>query len=131
TLTALLFVPLALLVHRALAPGDAPLALWGATVAGVLAGLVQTLGFLRWPFLVPHLAEAYLAPGASEAQRAAAGLVFEAFHRYLGMGVGEHLGYLTTAVWTFLIALQMLRSPLVARWLGAAGLPLALGIAAG
>jgi hypothetical protein len=131
TLTALLFVPLSVLVHRVLAPREAPVVLWLATTAGVLAGLVQTLGFLRWPFLVPHLADAYLVPGASDAQRAAVAVVFEAFHRYLGMGVGEHLGYLTTATWTFLVALQMLRSPLFGRVLGGAGMVLALGIAAG
>jgi hypothetical protein len=100
-------------------------------VFGVVAGLAQTLGFLRWPFLVPHLAQAYLASGASEAQRAAAALVFEAFHRYAGMAVGEHLGYLSTSVWTFLVALLMLRAPLFGRWLGLSGMLLALGVATG
>ena len=78
TLTAVLFIPLVVLLHRVLAPQEASLTLWVATVFGIVAGLAQTLGFLRWPFLVPHLAEAYLAPGASEAQRSAAALVFEA-----------------------------------------------------
>jgi hypothetical protein len=131
TLTAVAFIPLTLLVHRVVAERDAPLLLWVATSFGVLAGLSQTLGFLRWPFLVPHLAQAYLAPGASEAQRAAAGMVFEAFHRYAGMAVGEHLGYLSTAVWTFLIAVAMVRAALLPRWSGAVGMALALGIAAG
>src|SRR6185503_9386970 len=91
TLTAVLFIPVVVLVHRVLAEQEATATLWVATVFGVVAGLAQTLGFLRWPFLVPHLAEAYLAPGASEAQRATAALVFEAFHRYAGMAIGEHL----------------------------------------
>jgi hypothetical protein len=47
------------------------------------------------------------------------------------MAVGEHLGYLSTSVWTFLIALLMLRAPLFGRWLGASGMALAVGIAAG
>jgi hypothetical protein len=131
TLTAVLVIPVVVLVHRLLAAQEASVALWVATVFGIVAGLAQTLGFLRWPFLVPHLAQAYLAPGASEAQRAAAALVFEAFHRYAGMAVGEHLGYLSTSVWTFLIALLMLRSPLFGRWLGLSGMLLALGVAAG
>jgi hypothetical protein len=131
TLTAVAFIPLTLLVHRVVAERDAPLLLWVATAFGLLAGLSQTLGFLRWPFLVPHLAQAYLAPGASEAQRAAAGMVFEAFHRYAGMAVGEHLGYLSTAVWTLLIAVAMVRAALLPRWSGAIGVALALGIAAG
>jgi hypothetical protein len=131
TLTAVLFIPVVVLLHHLLAAHPARAVLWVATVFGVVAGLAQTLGFLRWPFLVPHLAQAYLAPQASEAQRAAAALVFEAFHRYAGMAVGEHLGYLSTSVWTFLVALVMLRSPLFGRWLGLSGLLLALGVATG
>ena len=131
TLTAVAFIPVTLLVHRLLAERAAPALLGVATAFGIIAGLSQTLGFLRWPFLVPHLAQAYLAPGAGEAQRAAAGMVFEAFHRYAGMAVGEHLGYLSTAVWTVLVAVVMLRTALLPRWLGASGVVLALGIAAG
>ena len=131
TLTAVLFIPVVVLLHRVLAAHAASVALSVATVFGVVAGLAQTLGFLRWPFLVPHLAQSYLAPGASEAQRAAAALVFEAFHRYAGMAVGEHLGYLSTSVWTFLVALLMLRSPIFGRWLGLSGMALALGVATG
>jgi hypothetical protein len=131
TLTALGFIPISLLVQRVLAERENSVLLPLATAFGVLAGLSQTLGFLRWPFLVPSLAESYLADGASEAQRAAAGMVFEAFHRYVGMGVGEHLGYLSTSVWTLLVALVVLRTGLLPRWLGVAGGVLAVGIAAG
>src|ERR671921_409648 len=48
TLTAVLFIPLVLLLHRVLAAQEAPTMLWVATVFGIVAGLVQTLGFLRW-----------------------------------------------------------------------------------
>jgi hypothetical protein len=91
TLTAVLFIPLVVLFHHLLAAHETSVTLWVATVFGVVAGLAQTLGFLRWPFLVPHLAQTYLAPQASEVQRAAATMVFEAFHHYAGMAVGEHL----------------------------------------
>jgi hypothetical protein len=130
-LSAVAFIPLAVLVHRTLAAREAPPLLWVATGFGVVAGLVQALGFLRWPFLVPHLAQAYLDPAAGEAQRAAAGMVFEAFHRYAGMAVGEHLGYLSTSVWTLLVAIVLLRTARLPRWLGVVGAALALGIAAG
>jgi hypothetical protein len=131
TLTAVLFIPVVLLIHRMLATQEAPMTLWVATVFGIVAGLAQTLGFLRWPFLVPHLAQAYLAPGATDAQRSAAVMVFEAFHRYAGMAVGEHLGYLSTSIWTLLVASLMLRSALFGRWLGVSGMILALGVATG
>jgi hypothetical protein len=131
TLTAVAFVPLTVLVHRVLADRTAPVLLWIATVFGVIAGLSQTLGFLRWPFLVPHLAQSYLAPGASEAQRAASAMVFEAFHTYAGVAVGEHLGYLSTSLWTLLVAIVIIRTALLPRWLGSIGALLAFGIAAG
>jgi hypothetical protein len=131
TITAVAFVPLTLLVHRVLAEREASTLLWIATAFGVIAGFSQTLGFLRWPFLVPHLAQTYLEPGASEARRAAAGIVFEAVHRYAGMAVGEHIGYLSTSLWTLLIAVVILRMALLPRWLGVSGVVLALGIAAG
>jgi hypothetical protein len=119
------------LVHRVLAERTAPSLLWLATTFGVIAGVAQTLGFLRWPFLVPHLAQTYLDPSASEAQRAAAGVVFEAFHRYAGMAVGEHLGYLSTSLWTILLAIVILRGGLLPRWQGAIGVVLGVGIATG
>ena len=131
TLTAILFIPISLLVHRVLADREASTLLWIATTFGVVAGVAQTLGFLRWPFLVPSLAQAYLAPGASAAQQAATAAVFDAFNRYAGMAVGEHLGYLSTSVWTFLIAARMLRVPLFGRWIGIAGMALAIGVATG
>ena len=131
TLTAVAFIPLTVLVHRILASRGELVLLWVGTAFGLVAGLSQTLGFLRWPFLVPHLAQSYLAPGASEGQRAAAAMVFEAFHRYAGMGVGEHLGYLSTGVWTLVISIVILRTGLLPRWFGAVGAVLALGIAAG
>jgi len=131
TLAAVGFIPLTVLVHRVLAERDAPVLLWVATAFGLVAGIAQTLGFLRWPFLVPHLAQSYLAPGATEAQRAAATMVFEAFHRYAGMAVGEHLGYLSTSVWTVLVAVAILRTGILPRWLGAIGIVLGVGIAAG
>src|SRR5215210_4353494 len=129
TLTALLFIPIAVLLHRVLAAREAPAALWVATTFGVVAGLAQALGFLRWPFLVPHLARVYLAPETGEPQRAAAAVVFEAFHRYAGMGVGEHLGYLSTSVWTAGVALMMWRSSQFGRVLGLSGAILGVGIA--
>lgn len=131
TMTAVAFVLVTLLVHLVLAERTASVLLGIATTFGIIAGISQTLGFLRWPFVVPHLAQSYLDQGASEAQRAAAAMVFEAFHRYAGMAVGEHLGYLSTSVWTVLIAIVMLRTALLPRWLAACGVFLALGIAAG
>ena len=128
-LTPALFVPAAVLLRRAL-PDAAPL-LDLATPLAVLAGLVQVLGLLRWPFLVPELARSYLDPAASEASRAAALAVFGAFHRYAGVAVGEHLGYLFTGAWTLVVAGAMLAAPRFRPWLGWVGIVSALGILIG
>lgn len=71
---------------------------------GVLAGLVQALGLIRWVMLVPVLAANYTAPGATEIDKAMAVSLFDATNAYLGVGVGEHLGYLFTGVWTLLVS---------------------------
>ena len=99
-----------------------------AGVVGVLAGLVQVLGLLRWVYLVPELARVHADPEASEATRAAAAITFRAFHRYLGVGVGEHLGYLLTGTWTALVGIAILRSEAVTVWLGWIALPIGAGL---
>ncbi len=128
-LTPALFIPAAILLRRAF-PATTPL-LDLAVPLGVLAGLVQVLGLIRWPFLVPELARTFLDPAASEATQAAALIVFGAFHQYAGVAIGEHLGYLFTGVWTLVIAGAMLKSPLFRPWLGWAGIVSALGILVG
>lgn len=127
TLAGVLLTPVAILAPRVLAPNDAVFVTLATTV-GVLAGLVQCLGLIRWPFLVPYLARTYTDPAASQATRDAVDVVFQAFHRYAGVAIGEHLGYLFTSLWSGLIALAMIRSPLVGAWLGWAGLIPAIGI---
>jgi hypothetical protein len=130
-LTAVLFVPLAVLVHKILARQDTPY-MAVATAFGVVAGVVQFLGLVRWPFLVPYLADVYLDPASSGATRESVAVVFEAFNRYAGVAVGENLGYLFTGLWTVLVALAMFGSPLpFRRWLGLLGMVSAAGVFVG
>jgi hypothetical protein len=129
TLTALLFIPLGVLLPRLLA-GDNP-AYFGITaVLGVLAGLLQALGLLRWPFLVPYLAKTYVQPDASETSRQTVEVVFQSFHQYLGVAVGEHLGYLFTALWTAMVAYRAIIHS-TAPWFGWIGMICAAGILVG
>lgn len=65
---------------------------------GLLASLTQFLGLVRWPFMVPHLARE--AENAKAEKLDAIDIVFQAMNRYLGVAVGEHLGYLFTGLWT-------------------------------
>lgn len=95
---------------------------------GVLAGLVQALGLLRWVILAPSLASAYIAPGATEIDKAMAVSIFDAANLYLGLGVGEHLGYLFTGVWTLLVSALVFDQR---RILAVAGAALSVGVMAG
>jgi Domain of unknown function (DUF4386) len=79
-----------------------------ATTVGVLAGLVQMLGLLRWVYVVPSLARAYADPTLGPEQREVHAAVFRALHQYLGVGVGEHLGYLFTGIWSLLIGVAVI-----------------------
>jgi hypothetical protein len=130
-LTAVLFVPVAVLVHKVLARQGTPyMAI--ATAFGVVAGVVQFLGLVRWPFLVPYLADTYLDPASSEATRESVAVAFQAFNHYAGVGVGEHLGYLFTGLWTALVALAMFGSALpFRRWLSLLGMVSAAGVLVG
>lgn len=126
-LTGLLFVPTAVLVHQVFAKDSIPY-MAVATTIGVLAGLVQFLGLIRWTFLVPYLAKTYFEPESTQAARDGIAIVFQAFHRYAGVAIGEHLGYLCTSLWTAFIALAITQSPQFNAWVGWAGLIPAIGI---
>lgn len=99
-----------------------------SAVFGSLAGLVQALGLIRWVVLVPGLAAAYTAPGATDLDRSMAASIFDATNLYLGVGVGEHLGYLFTGVWTLLVAALIFPAH---RILSVTGAALSLAVMAG
>ena len=114
-LTALAMVPLVVLTSRAIGDAD-PNVLALATTTGVLAALVQFLGLMRWPFLVPYLAQAH-AEGKEGVE-----VVFQAFHRYLGVAVGEHLGYALTGAWTILLGVALTQTAAVPAAIGIVGI---------
>ena len=117
TLTAVLLAPLVVLLSHAIDDAD-PTLLAVATTVGVLAALVQFLGLVRWPFLVPYLARTAADPEASDARREAVDVIFQAFNRYLGVAVGEHLGYALTGTWTTLAGIALTETAAVPGWVG-------------
>jgi hypothetical protein len=129
--SALAMLPLAALLAVALAAPPALTAL--SIVLGAAAALVQALGLVRWPFAVPELARRYLAaeePGA-EATRRAIALTFATLHRLFGVGIGEHLGYLLTGLWTVLVAASIFATAVLPAWLGVIGLPIGVALLIG
>jgi hypothetical protein len=118
-MTALLLAPLSVMLSAAIADADPVLLIVAATV-GVLAAAVQFLGLVRWPFLVPYLARASADPNISPARKEAIDIVFQSFNRFLGVAVGEHLGFLLTGAWSVLVGMAITQG---------SGLPVLLGIA--
>jgi hypothetical protein len=96
---------------------------------------VQTLGLVRWPFAVPELARRYVAadgadPDAVATQRSIE-LTFATLHRLLGVGIGEHLGYLLTGSWTLLVAGSILSTDVIPDWVGVVGVAIGVGLLVG
>lgn len=125
-ITALAMLPLVALLAVVLA---APPALTVVSIViGTAAALVQALGLVRWPFAVPELARRYVAAEGPDAAgtRRTIELTFATLHRLLGVGIGEHLGYLLTGVWTMLVGASIMSTAVLPGWLGVVGLPIGI-----
>jgi hypothetical protein len=116
----LLLILVALLLGRVFG-GRTDLMVGIATAAGVLGGLAQAVGSLRWPFLLPALATTYFDPNTSFETQAAIEVVYESIDRLLGIAIAEHLAHLLIGAWTLLLALHLLRSSLVREWVAVLG----------
>jgi len=134
--SAIGMIPLAILLPVALG-GPASWSLLSMGL-GIAAGLVQAIGLARWPFAVPELARRYVAADAAGgdpvealATRRSVEVTFATMHRLLGVGVGEHLGYLLTGLWTLSAAGLLVSTTSVPTWLGWAGVPIGLAILVG
>ncbi|HSL75337.1 MAG TPA: DUF4386 domain-containing protein [Candidatus Limnocylindrales bacterium] len=127
-LSALAMLPLAVLLSVVLDAGPVLTAL--TMVVGVVAALVQGVGLARWPFAVPELARRYIA-AVGDAERRSVEVVFAVLHRYLGVGIGEHVGYLATGFWTILIAVSILLGTVLPGWLAIAGLIIGVALLVG
>jgi hypothetical protein len=75
---------------------------------GIAAAVVQVIGLLRWPILVPG----YAADGNADA--------FSTASDILGTAIGETVGYLLTATWTALVIVALGRR-YAGRWFQALG----------
>jgi hypothetical protein len=127
--SAVLFTPVPVMVGQLFQP-EVPWYLVVGTTIGVLAGAVQFLGLIRWPFLVPSLADMYSDPQSSQATRDSVAVVFQAFHRY-AVAIGEHLGYIFTSAWTILLCISIIATDLVNPLFGWLGIIPAIGLLMG
>jgi Domain of unknown function (DUF4386) len=130
-ITSLAMLPLVALLAVALDAAPALSAM--AVVIGSSAALVQALGLARWPFVVPELARRHVAADGPDAAstRQSIEVAFAAIHRLLGVGIGEHLGYLLTGLWTLLVGFSVISTPAIAPWLGWIGIPIGVALLVG
>jgi hypothetical protein len=130
-ISAMLLIPIALLLRQIMrGAGDAPGGGLGGVAAGfgAIAGFAKLLGIGRWLFMMPALADSYAVAGPSARQSLE--LIYAAFNNYAG-GVGENLGVaLFGGLWTAGVAVAILRSGILPRWLGYFGAAAALTVLA-
>ena len=108
-LSAALMAPIAIGVGRL----SRARAMRVAIPVGIAAAVVQVVGLLRWPILVPGYAAD--AASGSAAVAAAARDSFTTASDILGTAIGETLGYLLTATWTALVIVALGRR-FAGRW---------------
>jgi hypothetical protein len=123
-MSAVLLAPTAVLVSASFSDAN-PTLLTVAIAIGLLAAVVQFLGLIRWPFAVPHLAREMADPASTESKKEALDVIFQTLNRYLGVAVGEHLGYMFTGLWTALVGIAVIQSEVLHPAFGVIGLVLA------
>lgn len=87
-----------------------------ATALGIISGIVQIIGLLRWTFVVPVLANNFVN-ATNETTRETIKIVFQTMHQFGGVLLGEHLGQLFTIGWTIMIATAFNKLRLFPRWI--------------
>lgn len=91
-----------------------------ATTLGIIGFVVQIIGLLRWVFVVPVLASAYV--NGNDTTKIAAEMSFKAIHQFGGVLLGEHLGQLFTIAWTLMISYAFLKLNIFPKWLLVSGI---------
>lgn len=126
----MLFTPVPVLLQQVFG-ADVPWYLPAGTAIGILAGAVQFLGLIRLPFLIPTQADLYTDPESTQSTRDSVAVVLRAFHRYAGVAIGEHLGYLFTSTWSVLVCMAIVQTQVVHPLIGWLGILPTFGILVG
>ncbi|MBO9598669.1 MAG: DUF4386 family protein, partial [Cohnella sp.] len=123
-LSGLILIPLSIAMRHIMKSSSESysLLLSLSTGLGIGAGIAQILGFIRWPFLMPYLADTYASTASTPAAKEAVVVVYESFNRYAGMAVGEHLGWVLMGLWLIGVSTVQLKSALFSSWVGILGL---------
>ncbi len=120
-LSGVVFLMMNIPLLRSLGARDTLAGQW-ALLAGTLFGLLSTLGFIRWPFLMKSLGEQLQQPGLGEEQVRQLQWLVEAFHQYAGVAVGENFAFWFEGFWMLTLCAALTtrpgRFPLLLRRIG-------------
>lgn len=86
-----------------------------ATTLGIISGIAQIVGLLRWTFVVPVLANSFVNAD-NEATKETVKVVFQAVHQFGGVLLGEHIGQLFTIAWTVMMSAAFSKLKLMPKW---------------
>jgi hypothetical protein len=123
-LSAALLAPIAIGVGRL----SGQKAMRVAVPVGITAAIVQVVGLLRWPLLVPGYASD--AASSNPALAHDARDTFTTVNNVLGTAIGETLGYALTSTWTVLVVVALGRR-YAGRWFQVLGVTSAVLVFAG
>ena len=95
------------------------------TTLGVISGIAQIAGLLRWVFVVPVIASNYVTandPIVKEIAKSA----FQTIHQFGGVLLGELIGQVFTIVWTIMISYTFIKLQYFPTWVSWLGIVSAL-----
>jgi hypothetical protein len=95
------------------------------TTIGIISGVAQIIGLLRWVFVVPILSSAYVNADTISSQETIK-VVFITVHQFGGVLLGEHIGQLFTVVWTIGISFVLRKTEMIPKWIYGFGLAASL-----
>jgi hypothetical protein len=103
-------------------PAGAVLTKFADGGSGLIFTWLQLIGLMRWVFVVPVLAQNYIAAGASEATKAASVVAFQTVNQFGGVLLGESVGQLFTIMSMLLLSIFILRTGVVRSWIAWLGI---------
>lgn len=127
TLTGVTFILISLFSYRALKKTDRDM-LFVAAVVGTICGILQSVGYIRWAFLIPVLDNHLQNPALTQSGKESIEFILESFHTYAGVALGENLGFVFQGLWTIIFSIALLKHPAFNNWLGRVGIVSGIGI---
>ncbi len=106
-LSSILYIPLTALLAGNMSERINQKSTWKIMLisSGLATTIFQSIGFSRWIFIVPVLANQYMQPEATRMIQQNIEMNYTLLNTYLGMTIGEHLGFIAMALWTISVAM--------------------------